>query len=178
MAKPWNWWTRKLHRWGAILIAVPLLIVIISGLMLQLKKEISWIQPPTAQGSASIPAINWDQILAVAQQNKAAEVASWEDIDRLDVRIGKGVIKIRCNNGWELQIDSVSGEQLSSARRRSDLIENIHDGSFFSEAAKLWIFLPSGIVLLSLWITGAWLWYLPISVRKAKRTARKGKFSV
>lgn len=32
-------WNRKLHRWGAILIALPLLVVIGSGVLLQLKQE-------------------------------------------------------------------------------------------------------------------------------------------
>ena len=42
MARNLNWWTRKLHRWGALLTALPLLIVIVSGLLLQVKKQIPW----------------------------------------------------------------------------------------------------------------------------------------
>lgn len=51
MYKFLNKWTRKLHRWGALLTAVPLLLVIVTGLLLQVKKEAAWIQPPTMRGS-------------------------------------------------------------------------------------------------------------------------------
>ena len=150
MGKSLNWWTRKFHRWGAILIALPLVIVIASGLLLQVKKQFSWIQPPTTNGSGTVPAVTWSELLRVTKANQSSEVETWNDVDRLDVRVDKGIVKVQCKNGWELQIDSITGEVLSSAYRRSDLIENIHDGSFFTEPTKLWIFLPSGILLLVL----------------------------
>ena len=56
-----------------------------------------------------------------------------------------------------------------SAEKLATLIESLHDGSFFSEPAKLGIFLPSGIVLMVLWFTGAWLWYVPFRSRRANR---------
>ena len=52
MALAWNRWTRKLHRWGAIITLVPLLLVIISGLLLQVKKQVVWFsqRPSKASG--------------------------------------------------------------------------------------------------------------------------------
>ena len=165
-----NFWTRKIHRWGAIVTAVPMLIVIVSGLLLQVKKQVPWVQPPTIKGQTfNAPALSWDDILTAAQGVDAASVASWEDIDRLDVRPGKGIVKIQCRNRWELQIDLTTGDVLSSTYRRSDFIESLHDGSFFSDPAKLWVFLPNGIVLFILWITGMWLWYLPFKARRKKK---------
>lgn len=172
MSKSFKWWTRKFHRWGALLVAIPLVVVIVSGLLLQVKKQFDWIQPPTKSGSLEIPAVRWSQILENARSVQPAAVHGWEDIDRLDVRISEGVTKVQCKNGWELQLDSASGKILASAYRRSDLIESIHDGSFFSESAKLWIFLPNGIVLLALWCTGIYLWYLPIGARRKRKKAR------
>ena len=168
-----NWWMRKLHRWGAILIALPLLLVIVSGLLLQVKKQVSWVQPPTSRGVERIPSVTWDTILDTAIANQHSEVQSWNDIDRLDVRPSKGIIKVRCNNRWELQIDAATGEEVSSAYRRSDFIESLHDGSFFSDTAKLWVFLPNGLVLFALWGTGMYLWYLPIGAKRKKK--RKSK---
>lgn len=153
-------------------MAIPLIIVIVSGLLLQVKKQFAWVQPPTVRGAQKIPAVTWTQILAQAQTVQPAGVTDWQDIERLDIRIVDGVTKVQCKNGWELQIDSASGKILSSAYRRSDLIESIHDGSFFSELAKLWIFLPSGIVLLMLWFTGIYLWYLPIGKMRKKKRAK------
>ena len=167
--------TRKLHRWGAVLTLLPLLIVIVSGLLLQVKKQVSWIQPPTQTGSEGHPQIDWKTILQTVSRNEASEVTSWGDIDRLDVRPGRGLVKVQCKNKLEVQIDLVTGEELSSAVRRSDLIESLHDGSFFHDSAKLWIFLPSGLILLGLWFTGAYLWWLPIRARfnKKRRMAER-----
>ena len=170
MARNLNWWTRKLHRWGALLTALPLLIVIVSGLLLQVKKQIPWVQPPTIKGAVkNAPSQSWDELLRVATTVEEAEVESWEDIDRIDVRPGKGIAKIQCANRWELQIDLDSGELLSSTYRRSDFIESLHDGSFFSDGAKLWVFLPNGIVLFGLWVSGVWLWYIPFAAKREKK---------
>ena len=163
----WNWWTRKLHRWGAILTALPLLLVIVSGLILQLKKELDWVQPPTEKGKGAA-AVDWQQVLAVAQSVPEAEVETWEDIDRLDVRPGKSLIKIQAVNHWEVQMDWSSGQVLSSAYRRSDWIEQLHDGSFFGDVSKSVVFLINGGIPLLLWLTGLYLWYLPIGVRRKK----------
>ena len=160
---------RKLHRWGALVSALPVLVVVLSGLLLQLKKDWAWVQPPTRSGTAEAPSQPFEAILAAAAAVPEAEVSSWEDIDRLDVRPDKGVVKVRCENRWELQLDAATGEVLSSTLRRSDLIESIHDGSFFSQRAKLWVFLPAAVVLLGLWISGVYLWLLPHLVRRRRR---------
>lgn len=167
--------TRKIHRWGAILTLLPLLIVISTGILLQLKKQISWIQPPTSHGSQADPQVDWETILLTVTQNSYAEVSSWEDIDRLDVRPNRGIVKVQCKNKMEIQVDLVTGKELSSAFRRSDLIESLHDGSFFHDLAKLWIFLPSGLILLGLWFTGAYLWWLPIRARRIKKKRMANK---
>ncbi|HLP46388.1 MAG TPA: PepSY domain-containing protein, partial [Candidatus Kapabacteria bacterium] len=73
----------------------------------------------------------------------------------LDVRPGRGLVKVWLHNGWEVQVDLGTGHVLHTAYRRSDLIESIHDGSFFAgNLGKLGIFLPSGVALLLLLITG------------------------
>ena len=51
------------------------------------------------------------------------------------------------------------------AYRRSDLIESLHDGSWFHDRAKLWVFLPTAAVVLMLWGTGIYLFFLPLAVR-------------
>jgi uncharacterized iron-regulated membrane protein len=169
-----NRWSRKLHRWGAILIALPLLLVILSGLLLQLKKQVPWVQPPTLRGQGDgVPRAAWEVILAAVAAIPEAGVQSWSDIDRLDVQPSRSLVKVQCKNRWEVQLDLANGAVLSSNFRRSDLIESLHDGSFFGQWAKLAVFLPNGLVLLGLWCTGLYLWYLPGMVRRRKRARRK-----
>jgi uncharacterized iron-regulated membrane protein len=161
-------WNRKLHRWGAIAVALPFLVVVTTGILLQLKKQVAWVQPPEQKTANTTPRLTLEQLLDVARQVPEAGVRDWGDVDRIDVRPAKGILKLTSTTRWELQVDLGTGALLQSAYRRSDVIESLHDGSWFHNAAKLWIFLPSGVVVLGLWVTGIYLWLLPWRTR-AKR---------
>ncbi len=163
---------RKLHRWGAILTAAPLLIIICTGVLLQLKKEVTWIQPPPGRSTSPALTLTFEQLLEKVRTSPAAReagISTWDDVDRLDVRVDRGVVKVRGKNRWEVQVDTGSGEIRHVAYRRSDLIESLHDGSWFHDKAKLWIFLPSGLILLGLWVTGLYLWLLPHLMKRRKK---------
>lgn len=160
---------RDVHRWGSIIIALPMAIIIISGVILQLKKESAWIQPTMQKGSSRELLLSFDQILEASQKVPEAEVESWDDIDRLDVRPDKGMLKVRCKNRWEIQLDTKTGDVLQAAYRRSDQIESIHDGSFIHPAIKLWIFFPAGIILLLVWVTGIYMFIRPYVQKNIKR---------
>ena len=95
--------TRRIHRWGAIAVGLPLMLVIGSGLLLQVKKQVTWVQPPE-QRTTSVPAVALPQLLAVAQSVPQAGVRTWDDIDRIDVRPGKGILKIVAVSRWEIQV--------------------------------------------------------------------------
>ena len=165
--------SRKLHRWASILIALPFLIVLVSGLFLQVKKQFDWIQPSSQTGSSVGASVPFNDVLTVAKSIPELQIDEWIDIDRLDVRPDNGIIKIRSINGWEAQIDSHSGEILQVAQRRSDIIEAIHDGSWFHDEAKLWIFFPSAIVVTILWITGIYLFFYPYFAKWQNRKKLK-----
>lgn len=164
---------RRWHRFASITIAIPFIIVIVSGLLLQMKKEFTWIQPPTVEGRYTIPELSFERILEATAGVREAHVESWGDISRLDVRPAKGMLKVQCKNGVEVQLDAASGDVLQVAARRSDLIEGLHDGSFFTNTAKLWVFLPNGLIVLFLWVSGLYLWWLPGSMRRRKKKRRE-----
>lgn len=162
---------RQVHYWLSLAIALPAVIMFAAGIFLMLKKEVAWIQPPTVSGvvSGEVPAISFDQMLEAARAHPEAQIEAWTDIDRIDLRVGKGIAKLRAESGWEVQVDTHSGEVLSVAYRRSDLIETIHDGSFFNDAVKLYVFLPTGMLLIVMWGTGLYLFLLPRFRKKRKR---------
>jgi hypothetical protein len=172
MANP-RIWNRKLHRWGAVSVAIPFLVVICTGLLLQLKKQIPWVQPAEIKGGSAPPALSLPMILDIAATVPHAGISEWGHIDRIDVRPGKGMLKVVGTNRWELQIDVATGQVLQTAYRRSDLIESLHDGSFFHPNVKLFVFLPAGAVVLGLWITGIYLWLLPYMARRENAERRK-----
>ena len=160
---------RKLHRWGAIATALPFLLVIATGVLLQLKKQLPWVQPPEQRTTSTVPTVTMAQIFAAARSVPQAGIASWGDVERVDMRPSKGIAKVISHSRWELQIDLATGAVLQSAYRRSDLIEQLHDGSWFHDTAKLWVFLPSGVIVLGLWGTGLYLFVLPYLARAQKR---------
>lgn len=167
--KALNIWSRKLHRWVSLAIGLPVALVIATGLMLQVKKESDWIQPPTAQASGGDPTLAMADLLDIARGVEEMRIAGWDDIDRIDVRPAQGIAKVRASNRWETQIDLATGEVLQTAYRRSDLIESLHDGSWFGDFAKLYVFLPAGLGLFALWLTGLYLLVLPWWARRARR---------
>jgi hypothetical protein len=92
-----------------------------------------------------------EDVLTAVRGVPELKVSGWSDINRIDLRPGRGVAKVWLNSGWEAQVDLGTGAVMQVAYRRSDLIESIHDGSFFAgDWTKLGIFLPAGIGLLLL----------------------------
>ena len=165
---------RQIHYWLSLAVAIPTAIIFVAGIFLMLKKEVAWIQPPTASGIVSdqVPEISFEQMVEAARAHPEAQIQDWTDIDRIDLRVGKGIAKLRANSGWEVQVDTNSGDVLNVAYRRSDLIEQIHDGSFFSDPVKYYIFLPTGVLLILMWGTGIYLFFLPRFRKKKKPVAR------
>ena len=162
----WQKLHRKTHYWGALLCALPIVVVLGTGLLLQVKKQFSWIQPTTIKTQSRTPQISFEEILTISKTIPEANITQWADIERLDVRPSKGVIKVRSNTDWEVQLDQGSGAVLAVNYRRSDVIESIHDGSFFSDSAKLYIFLPAAVILSWLWISGMYLFFKTLIVRR------------
>lgn len=166
---------RWIHHWATLIVAIPVMIMITTGVLLLLKKDVEWIQPASARGTGKAPVVSFEEVLTAVQTVPQAQILGWGDIDRLDVRPSKGMMKVRARNRWEIQLDAASAEVLKVAYRRSDLIESIHDGSFFHDNAKLWIFLPAAIVLAVMWMTGLYLFALPHVARARKRRKTRSR---
>ena len=164
---------RKVHHWASFFAAVPILVIICSGLLLQMKKQWDFVQPPERRGSVTEPSVDFVQLMTALKSVPSLGVAGWDDVDRIDVRPGRGLAKVTLKSRWEAQIDLGTGAVLQTAYRRSDLIESIHDGSFFAgDWTKLGLFLPAGAVLLLLWMTGVWMVWVPF-INKRRKHADK-----
>lgn len=95
------------------------------------------------------------------------------ELERIDMRKDKGMLKFVYIDGfYGIQLDGATGKLLHIERRRSDFIENLHDGSildyFFettSEQIKLVYTSVMGLSLLTFTVTGFWLWYGPKRMR-------------
>lgn len=170
-----NFATRKVHYWATVFVTLPALAIFGSGILLQVKKQVPWVQPKEQRGTGKVPTITFEQVLAACQSVPQTGVHDWGDISRVDVRPNRGLLKVTTKNNVEVQVDGATGGVLQVAYRRSDLIESVHDGSFFHEAAKLYLFLPASVILLLLLLTGVYLFWLPIGVRWRKRRTATAK---
>ncbi|MBO6610140.1 PepSY-associated TM helix domain-containing protein [Altererythrobacter sp.] len=169
----WKKLFRQIHYWLSLAVFIPAAIMFLAGSFLMLKKEVEWIQPGTERGivESQLPKASFDNLLAAARTHPEAGISEWSDIDRIDVRVDRGIAKMRANSGWEVQVDTSTSKVLKVAYRRSDVIEQIHDGSFFADWIKLYVFLPTGILLIIMWGTGGYLFLLPriASARKNRK---------
>jgi uncharacterized iron-regulated membrane protein len=164
---------RKVHYWASFVVAVPVLVIVATGVLLQSKKHWSWIQPAEQHGAGSTPVVSLAQILDSIRQVPELGVTGWDDVNRMDLRPAKGIVKVWLNSGWEAQVDLQTAEVLQVAYRRSELIESIHDGSFFGgDWTKMGLFLPAGLTLLMLWLGGMWMWWVPFRARRQRAAVR------
>lgn len=174
---------RKIHRYtGACLFAV-FFFIAVSGLLLGWKKHSGdAILAKTRTGSTT-DLTRWKPLSelrdnAVAYYRDSLQPGGAFEIDRMDVRPGKGVVKFTFTPGFTgLQLDGATGEVLYVETRRSDFIEKLHDGSLVdlwlgldNGAFKLFYTSLAGVALLVFTITGFWLWYGP---KRMRRQARK-----
>lgn len=169
-------WTA--HKWTGIVLAIVFASTAVTGFLLLVKKEFAWIQPPTNSGTVGEPHefISFEEMFENVVALGHEDFASLADIDRIDIRPGKRIAKVRSQHHYaEVQVDLVSGAIVGGVtRRNSDLIEQIHDGSFFGDLVHDWFMPIVSIALLFLVVSGLWLWIEP-KLRRRRRRAAAGR---
>ena len=80
-----------------------------------------------------------DTIISISENHARLHFQNGEhEIDRIEVRPDKGIVKVNFKNNYKgLQIDATNGKILKVESRNSDLIEHIHDGSWFDRTCGL-----------------------------------------
>ncbi len=177
---------RKLHRQIAIVLFAFFFIVSVTGLLLGWKKNsFGLILPPTSNGiSPDLKTwLPFDslQTLAIKALHDSVSADLAVDLERIDARPSKGIVKFVFEDDyWEVQLDGTTGNVLQISRRKSDIIENIHDGTILdvlfntkNDQFKLSYITIMGLALLMLTVTGFWLWYGPKKMRKQKQAHPK-----
>lgn len=174
----------RTFRWLHRKIAIPLLIffffIALTGLLLGLKKN-TGLLAPTQKGISSNLA-DWlpmDSLKTIAVKAFKDSISSKDEaeLDRIDIRPDKGIAKFTFKNGyWGVQLDCTNGRLLLIEKRRSDFIEDLHDGSIIDnlfgtsgEQIKVVYTTVMGLSLLLLVVSGFWLWYGPKKMRLKRR---------
>ncbi len=167
-----------MHRTSGALLFVFFFLVAITGLVLGWKKNSGGLILAETYKGRSSNAADWLpmhilQQRAYAFATESGSSGSRYTIDRIDVRPEKGTVKfIFAEDYLGLQLDCTTGELLHIETRTSDLVENIHDGSYIDFVLgtdgyfKLFYTSVMGVALVTFTLTGFWLWYGPIDFRR------------
>ena len=176
--------SRKIHRKIALPALLFFFIIAFTGLLLGWKKNTAGtLLPHTKKGISTDPStwLSVDSLYHIAIQilrdSVSAELSP--EISRIDMRPSKGIAKfIFKKHYWEIQLDCNTGKPLQIARRNSDLIERIHDGSIIDNwlgikgsPFKLIYTTIAGLSLLSFVITGLFLYFGAKWVKRSKEKA-------
>jgi hypothetical protein len=172
-------WYRKLHRLIGSALFIFFFVIATTGLLLGWKKHSGGLILPNTEKGVSTDLVNWlplDSLQTIAQKTVREKSSDYSVIiDRMDVRPDKGTVKISFKGHYtEVQIDGATGKVLAVNIRKSDIIEQIHDGSIldfaFNSNGTIKVFYTTalGLGLLTLTISGFWLWYNPKRIRKMK----------
>lgn len=153
---------RLWHRWLAIVTTIPFGIIVITGVLLQIKTWLPALQPISQKSShgnmSQMPSlIAWENLLKATQTVPAVQVEKWEDIKTIDVRPALGVARVRTRTGYEVQIDLASGKILSAEKRYTSFLIELHEGAAFGSLLRNFVFVPTGFLLILVLISGVFL---------------------
>lgn len=172
---------RKVHRTTGALLFIFFFFISLTGLLLGWKKHSGGAILPESHIGTSTDLKDWlpldslhGKAVSILHESISPDLSP--ELERIDVRKDKGMVKfVFVDHFWGVQLDGATGELLHIERRRSDFIENIHDGSildYYFETDGEWIKLVyttiMGLSLLTFTITGFWLWYGPKVMRRQR----------
>lgn len=168
---------RSLHRWIGAVSGVLLLLIAVTGFLLATKKTTDWIRPFERKGT---PVESLEQVVNLDQAAQAAlaldlpMLQSVKDIDRIDYRPKSNVFKVVSKTGYkEVQVDGATGQVLNVAQRNDQLIEKLHDFSWFHDAAHMYGLPVVALFLVFLAASGIGIFFVPIIRRRKFQKQKK-----
>jgi len=156
-------WMFHGHLWLGVMTTALILVISITGILLNHKRSLGLMPdvPNTPVGTleSALPLAELVRLAALAAPEAAAA-----GVDRLDVRPGDALIKVRFDDALvtEATLDLNSGRVLHVGERNDVFLEKLHSGEIFGDG---WTLLSDAgaVGLIILIITGYWLWLFPRS---------------
>jgi uncharacterized iron-regulated membrane protein len=149
---------RKLHRLLSWIVFAPLFVILLTGILIQYKNEIPYLQPEAIPSKNRTKALeqNWSiqSLFEIAKQKHPEHVKDIEDIRAIDIRPKMGTARLRTTNHYEIQIDLAGSTILKTEPRYVGWIISLHEGALFGSIVRFGFWAPIGILSLVLSITG------------------------
>lgn len=157
---------RVLHRICGLIGALFLILISVTGFALALKSIVPAIKAPTQKGAkidSPRDLVHPHVVMTSAFGVGLPELAEPKHIDRLELHNSKNIYKVTSKEGYhEVQIDGATGKVLSVSKRNDQLLENIHDLSFFNESFRVYILPIVALMLFILGVSGLVIYFTPI----------------
>lgn len=153
-----------LHLWLGVLATGVLLVVCVTGILLNHKRALGLMpdvpHEPAAAFEAALPLAE----LARRAAEAVGPAVAAAGVDRMDVRPGDGLVKVRFDDRevTEATVELASGRVLHVGARNDVFLEKLHSGEVFGDG---WVLLSDAAavaVVLAL-VSGYWLWLYPKS---------------
>ncbi|CAN5870782.1 hypothetical protein BH23GEM9_BH23GEM9_28600 [soil metagenome] len=156
-------WMFNGHLWLGVIVSGLLLVISISGILLNHKRGLGLMPDVPHQATAEFEAaLPMAELVRLARE--AAPEAGAAGVDRLDVRPRTGIMKVRLRDDvvTEVTLDIHDGRVLHVGQRNDVFLEKLHSGEIFGDN---WVLLSdfAAVVLVILIISGYWLWLFPRS---------------
>lgn len=148
---------RIAHRWISIGILIPLFITAATGVLLLLRQQIDWVQPPAIVNESFVAESQWatiSQVYASVINNPLTRLHGKKEIGSIIYKPSKGIIQLRTKNKQLIQLEGSTAEILSIAPRRTGWLIQLHEGSYWGKGVRYFVFLPAALGLLLLLISG------------------------
>lgn len=147
---------RKYHRRLSIIFALPVLIIVVTGILLILRSKLSFIQTPAPK----VEKVAIEKVRPIAEIIKKLNIDE-KKISSIIYKPSKNIYSIRTKDYEEYYLHPETLEILRTGPKMSTLLIQLHEGSFFSPTVRDYIFFPTSLVLFFLWITGLLLFFRP-----------------
>lgn len=157
---------RALHKTIGLIACLFLLVISATGFFLAMKSRFAWIRPETQSGAEMVSLASAQSLEAIAQAAYAAgspHLKSIDDVDRFEYHVDKNVMKLTSKDGYaEVQVDVATGKVLSVGTRNDQLLEDIHDMSYFADWVHGYGLPVIALFLFVLALTGICLYFVPV----------------
>lgn len=159
-----SWWMFHSHLWLGIITTALVLIISVTGILLNHKRGLGLMpdvpHTPTGVFESALSLAD----LAQRASDAVGPVVAGAGVDRMDVRPGDGIIKVRFDDTdvTEATVDIVSGTVLHVGKRNDVFLEKLHSGEIFGSRGVL-LTDVAAIGLVILLLSGYWLWLYPRS---------------
>jgi uncharacterized iron-regulated membrane protein len=155
-------WTFHVHLWVGVVVGALLLVVSLTGVLLNHKLGLGLMPEvehvPTAPLGSALPLA---ELVGAAAGHAGAEVAA-AGVDRMDVRPDDGLVKVRFRDRrvTEVTVDLATGRALDIGERNDVFLEKLHSGEIFGSR---WVLLSDLAAVAAMLLVGSGLvlWLVP-----------------